>query len=244
MIKSLVYIMSLVINSLDVYYGKVQILREISLKVDHGSITALIGPNGSGKTTLLKTISGILRPMKGSIKYEDKEIVGLQPHEIVELGIIHVPEGRRLFPYLTVYENLLLGSYNKKARERFKDNLEKILTIFPILKERLHQKAGTLSGGEQQMLAIARALMAEPRLLLIDEPSLGLAPKIIDTVYEHIKTLKESEKITILLAEQNAAKAFEVSDYVYVLETGRVVREGKAVELIQDEEIRKVYLGI
>jgi branched-chain amino acid transport system ATP-binding protein len=236
--------MSLVINSLDVYYGKVQILREISLKVDHGSITALIGPNGSGKTTLLKTISGILRPMKGSIKYEDREIVGLQPHEIVELGIIHVPEGRRLFPYLTVYENLLLGSYNKKARERFKDNLERILTIFPILKERLHQKAGTLSGGEQQMLAIARALMAEPRLLLIDEPSLGLAPKIIDTVYKHIKTLKESEKITILLAEQNAAKAFEVSDYVYVLETGRVVREGKAVELIQDEEIRKVYLGI
>ncbi|MEM1610076.1 MAG: ABC transporter ATP-binding protein [Sulfolobales archaeon] len=233
----------LVIESLDVFYGNVQILRGVSMHVREGNITALIGPNGSGKTTLLKTISGLLKPLKGSIRYEGKELTLLKPHEIVELGIVHVPEGRRLFPNLSVYENLKLGAYSKRARNRFEENLDKVLAMFPILKERLKQKAGTLSGGEQQVLAIARALMAEPRVLLIDEPSLGLAPKVIDAVYKYISDLRE-RRITILLAEQNAAKALEVSDYTYVIEIGRIVKHGRSLELVGDDEIRKSYLGL
>lgn len=236
--------MKLVIRSLDVYYGRIQILREVNMSVKENTITAVIGPNGSGKTTLLKTISGILRPAKGSILYEDEDVTRLEPHEIVAKGIIHVPEGRRIFPYLTVRENLILGAYPKHARRNLRDNLEKVLALFPVLKERLNQRAGTLSGGEQQMLAIARALMAEPRLLMIDEPSLGLAPRIIDLVYEQIRKLVDREKITVLLAEQNAAKAFEIADYVYVLEIGRIVKEGSPEEVSKDEEVRKAYIGI
>ncbi|PWV36660.1 MAG: ABC transporter ATP-binding protein [Desulfurococcaceae archaeon] len=235
---------SLHVRSLDVFYEKAHILKGVSIDVAEGSITALIGPNGSGKTTLLKTISGLVKPVRGSISYDNVELVGREPHEIVEIGIIHVPEGRRLFPYLSVYENLKLGSYSRRARERFRENLEKVLSIFPLLRDRLWQKAGTLSGGEQQMLAIARALMAEPRVLLIDEPSLGLAPKIVDLVYKHIEELRSREKITMLIAEQNAMKAFEVSDHVYVLEIGRVIKSGKPSELAEDEEVKKAYLGI
>jgi len=231
------------IRALDVFYGSIQILRDISLDVDPGSITALIGPNGSGKTTLLKAISGLVRTLRGSIIYDGKELTAMEPHEIVELGVVHVPEGRRIFPRLSVYENLMLGAYSKRARERFEENLERVLSLFPVLRERLRQKAGTLSGGEQQMLAIARAIMAEPRVLLIDEPSLGLAPKIVDTVYKYIKALNE-EGITILLAEQNAAKALEISDYVYVIEVGRIIKHGRSQELVGDDEIRKAYLGI
>lgn len=234
----------LIVRSVDVFYGKIQILRGVSIEVSIGSITALIGPNGSGKTTLLKTISGLVKPARGAIELNGENIAGLEPHRIVEKGIVQVPEGRRLFPYLTVYENLRLGAYTRRARERFEDNLERVLAIFPILRERLRQKAGTLSGGEQQMLAIARALMAEPKILMLDEPSLGLAPKIIDALFNQIKSLRDSEKITILLAEQNAAKAFEISDHVYVMELGRIVKAGTPSELADDPDIKKAYLGI
>jgi len=240
----MVSITGLIVRSVDVFYGKIQILRGVSIEVNAGSITALIGPNGSGKTTLLRTISGLAKPARGAIELDGENIVGLEPHRIVEKGIIHVPEGRRLFPYLTVYENLRLGAYTRRARERFKDNLERVLEIFPILRERLKQKAGTLSGGEQQMLAIARALMAEPKILMLDEPSLGLAPKIIDALFNQIKTLRDSEKITILLAEQNAAKAFEISDHIYVMELGRIIKTGIPAELAEDLDIKKAYLGI
>jgi len=240
----MVSITGLIVRSVDVFYGKIQILRGVSIEVNAGSITALIGPNGSGKTTLLRTISGLAKPARGAIELDGENIVGLEPHRIVEKGIIHVPEGRRLFPYLTVYENLRLGAYTRRARERFKDNLERVLEIFPILRERLKQKAGTLSGGEQQMLAIARALMAEPKILMLDEPSLGLAPKIIDALFNQIKTLRDSEKITILLAEQNAAKAFEISDHLYVMELGRIIKTGIPAELAEDLDIKKAYLGI
>ncbi|MGC9149107.1 MAG: ABC transporter ATP-binding protein [Sulfolobales archaeon] len=236
--------MDLIVKSLYVSYRIVPILRDINIAVSKNTITALIGPNGSGKTTLLKTISGLIKPVKGSIIYGDIDLLRLEPHEIVERGIIHVPEGRRIFPYLTVYENLMLGAYTKRARKRFHDNLERVLTLFPVLKERLSQKAGTLSGGEQQMLAIARALMGEPEILLIDEPSLGLAPKVIDLVFNHIKKLRDEEKMTILLAEQNVFKAFEIADYIYVLEIGRIIRSGEPRELAGDEEIRKAYLGL
>jgi branched-chain amino acid transport system ATP-binding protein len=240
----MVSITGLIVRSVDVFYGKIQILRGVSIEVNTGSITALIGPNGSGKTTLLRTISGLAKPARGAIELDGENIVGLEPHRIVEKGIVHVPEGRRLFPYLTVYENLRLGAYTRRARERFKDNLERVLEIFPILRERLKQKAGTLSGGEQQMLAIARALMAEPKILMLDEPSLGLAPKIIDALFNQIKTLRDSEKITILLAEQNAAKAFEISDHIYVMELGRIIKTGIPAELAEDPDIKKAYLGI
>jgi len=240
----MVSITGLIVRSVDVFYGKIQILRGVSIEVNAGSITALIGPNGSGKTTLLRTISGLAKPARGAIELDGENIVGLEPHRIVEKGIVHVPEGRRLFPYLTVYENLRLGAYTRRARERFKDNLERVLEIFPILRERLKQKAGTLSGGEQQMLAIARALMAEPKILMLDEPSLGLAPKIIDALFNQIKTLRDSEKITILLAEQNAAKAFEISDHIYVMELGRIIKTGIPAELAEDLDIKKAYLGI
>ncbi len=232
------------VRSLDVFYGKAHILKGVNIDVAGGSITALIGPNGSGKTTLLKAISGIVKPARGSISYDGLDLTGREPHEIVGIGVVHVPEGRRLFPYLSVYENLKLGSYIGRARERFSENLERVLSIFPVLRERLWQKAGTLSGGEQQMLAIARAVMAEPKVLLIDEPSLGLAPKMVDMVFKHIEELRSGEGISILLAEQNAAKAFEISDQVYVLEIGRVIRSGKPSELVGDEEVRKAYLGI
>ncbi|MEM4672529.1 MAG: ABC transporter ATP-binding protein [Sulfolobales archaeon] len=176
--------------------------------------------------------------------FEGLDITRLEAHEIVERGIIHVPEGRRLFPLMTVYENLMLGAFNRRARRNFKDNLEKVLNIFPILRERLTQKAGTLSGGEQQMLAIARGLIAEPRLLILDEPSLGLSPRVIEQIFQKIKELREKEDITIMLIEQNVVKALEISDYAYIIEMGSVVREGDPEKLLRDPEIRKVYLGV
>ncbi|MEZ0290664.1 MAG: ABC transporter ATP-binding protein [Sulfolobales archaeon] len=219
-------------------------MRDLSLSIERGSITAVLGPNGAGKTTLARTISGLIKPVKGFILFEGLDIAKLEPHKIVELGVIHVPEGRRLFPYMTVYENLLLGAYSKRAREKFRDNLERVFNIFPILRERLRQKAGTLSGGEQQMLAIARTLIAEPRLLILDEPSQGLAPKIIEQIFSKIKELRDQENITVMLIEQNAVKALEISDYAYIIEMGSVVKEGDSAKLSQDQEIRRVYLGI
>lgn len=232
------------IDSINVFYGYAHILRDLSLTIEKGSITAIIGPNGAGKTTLAKTVIGLLRPKSGSIMFDGEDISKKHPYQIVERGIILVPEGRGLFPRLTVYDNLRLAAFTKRARKRLNENLEKIFNIFPRLKERIAQKAGTLSGGEQQMLAIARALMAEPKVLMIDEASLGLAPKLVDLIFDKIREIHREENITIISIEQNAFKAFEIADYVHVIEMGRVIKSGVPKELMQDPEVRRAYLGI
>ena len=230
------------VKSVDVFYGDLQVLWGISLKVEKGEIVALIGPNGAGKSTLCKTIIGLLRPRRGSISFMGKRIDNLATPEIVRLGVSIVPEGRRLFANMTVRENLELGAYASEARKNVKDNLEWVFSIFPILKERQNQLAGSLSGGQQQMLAIARALMSRPKFLILDEPSLGLAPKIVLTVYDVVKKLRE-EGVTILLVEQYAGQALRSSDKAYILEQGRVVGWGPSDNLLKDERVRKAYLG-
>jgi len=234
----------LTVDNINVFYGYAHILRDLTLVIDKGIITAIIGPNGAGKTTLAKTIVGLLKPRSGTITFDGEDITKKKPHEIVEKGIVLVPEGRGLFPRLSVYDNLRLAAYAKRARERINENLERVFNIFPRLKERLHQKAGTLSGGEQQMLAIARGLMAEPKVLIIDEASLGLAPKLVSLVFEKIKEIHKEEGTTIVVIEQNAYMALETADYAYVIEMGRVAKSGEAGELMEDPEVRRVYLGI
>jgi branched-chain amino acid transport system ATP-binding protein len=232
------------VNGINVFYGYAHILKDLTMSVDKDTITAVIGPNGAGKTTLAKTIMGLLKPRSGSITFNGEDITGKDPYQIVERGIVMVPEGRGLFPRLSVYDNLRLAAFTKRAREHLNENLERVFNIFPRLKERINQKSGTLSGGEQQMLAIARALIAEPKVLIIDEASLGLAPKLVDLVFEKIKKIHEEENITIISIEQNAFKALQISDYVYVIEMGRVIKSGEPEELFKDPELRKVYLGI
>jgi len=231
------------IENLHINYGAINAVKGINLEVKEKSIVSLIGANGAGKTTTLRTISGLIKATKGSIKYFGKEIINLQPNKIVELGISQTPEGRLIFSNLTVEENLLMGAYTRKDKSEYKKELEFIFSIFPRLKERMKQSGGTLSGGEQQMLAIARAIMSKPKLLLLDEPSLGIAPKLVQTIFEKIVALNKEAGITILLVEQNANFSLAISDYTYVLETGTVVMEGKSDELIKDERIRKAYLG-
>ncbi|MEM4770323.1 MAG: ABC transporter ATP-binding protein, partial [Acidilobaceae archaeon] len=205
------------------YYGKIQVLRGVSLRLPEGSIVAVLGPNGAGKTTLLKTIMGITIPIEGSIKLYDRDVSKLPPHVKVDLGLTMVPEGRRLFPDLTVLENLQMGAYTRRAREKMRDSLEIVFNLFPVLKERLNQKAGTLSGGEQQMLAIARALMSKPKIILLDEPSQGLAPKVAWSVAETLESIMRELGVSILLVEQNIAIALDRAEYVYVMEQGRIV---------------------
>ncbi len=231
------------IENLHINYGAINAVKGINLEVKEKSIVSLIGANGAGKTTTLRTISGLIKATKGSIKYFGKEIINLPPNKIVELGISQTPEGRLIFSNLTVEENLLMGAYTRKDKTEYKKELEFIFSIFPRLKERMKQSGGTLSGGEQQMLAIARAIMSKPKLLLLDEPSLGIAPKLVQTIFEKIVALNKEAGITILLVEQNANFSLAISDYTYVLETGNVVMEGKSDELIKDERIRKAYLG-
>ncbi len=230
------------VKKINVGYGDLQVLWETSFTVKRGEIFALVGSNGAGKTTTLKTISGLLKPFSGLIKFLDKNIHGLHPYKIVEEGIIHVPEGRRLFPGMTVLENLELGAYTKKARVKRRDSLENVFNLFPILRERKNQLAGTLSGGEQQMLAIARGLMGAPRILMMDEPSLGLAPKIVLKIFDAIKEINENG-VTILLVEQNVYHALKIAERAAVLESGRVVLEGRGEELLGDEHVKKSYLG-
>jgi branched-chain amino acid transport system ATP-binding protein len=232
------------VNGINVFYGYAHILKDLTMSVDKDTITAVIGPNGAGKTTLAKTIMGLLKPRSGSITFNGEDITGKDPYQIVERGIVMVPEGRGLFPRLSVYDNLRLAAFTKRARKHLNENLERVFNIFPRLKERINQKSGTLSGGEQQMLAIARALMAEPKVLIIDEASLGLAPKLVDLVFEKIKEIHEEENITIIPIEQNAFKALQISDYVYVIEMGRVIKSSEPEELLKDPELRKAYLGI
>ncbi len=231
------------IDNVHVYYGRIHALKGITLTVQTGELVALIGSNGAGKSTTLKTISGLLHPREGTIYHEDRPISGLRPHEIVGLGISHCPEGRHIFGGLTVGENLRLGASRRRDREGIEQDREWIFSLFPVLKERLSQPGGTLSGGEQQMLAIARALMSRPKLLLLDEPSLGLAPLLVERIFDVILQIKQSGG-TVLLVEQNAHMALEVADRAYVLETGRITLEGPAAELRTDPEVERAYLGI
>ena len=230
------------VKNLDVWYGDFQVLREVSLQVEEGTIVALLGANGAGKTTLLKTISGLLQPRKGEIVFSGEPVHNLKPQDIVDRGIIHVPEGRRLFSDLTVLENLKLGAYTPAARPFFTESLERVFNLFPVLKERKDQKAGTLSGGEQQMLAIGRAVMARPKLIMLDEPSLGLSPMLVKTIFELISTLNE-QKATILLVEQNVNQALKIAHQAFVLKIGKIVMSGRGDELLADDEIRKAYIG-
>ncbi|MEM0365700.1 MAG: ABC transporter ATP-binding protein [Acidilobaceae archaeon] len=226
-------------------YGKIQVLWGVSLKLPEGSIVAVLGPNGAGKTTLLKTIMGITIPIEGSIKLYDRDVSKLPPHVKVDLGLTMVPEGRRLFPDLTVLENLQMGAYTRRAREKMRDSLEIVFNLFPVLKERLNQKAGTLSGGEQQMLAIARALMSKPKIILLDEPSQGLAPKVAWSVAETLESIMRELGVSILLVEQNIAIALDKAEYVYVMEQGRIVTEGSKDEIVSKKiDVVKAYLGI
>ena len=230
------------ISNLNVYRGKAQILWDVSIEVKKGEAVAVIGSNGAGKTTLLKTICGLVKPFSGEIEFLDKNIVDMPPHEIVRMGISLVPEGRYIFPQLTVYENLLLGSYLHKSPEYRKERLRLVYTIFPILEKRCKQQASTLSGGEQQMLAIGRALMLNPKLLCLDEPTLGLSPLFAQKIMETIERLRE--EITVLLVEQNVVHALTISDRAYVLENGKIFLQGSARDLLRNDLVKKSYLGI
>jgi branched-chain amino acid transport system ATP-binding protein len=230
------------VEGVDVLYGDVQAVWGVSIHVDEGTVVALVGANGAGKTTLLKTISGIIHASSGEILFSGKSLVKLRPQEVVERGISHVPEGRRLFSNLTVLENLKLGAYPPRARPLFAESLERAYGLFPVLKNRNAQKAGSLSGGEQQMLAIARALMAQPTLLMLDEPSLGLSPIFVRTIFELINTLN-TQKVTILLVEQNIHQALKIAHQAYVLKTGKIAMNGSGEELLADPDVQKAYMG-
>jgi branched-chain amino acid transport system ATP-binding protein len=231
------------IKNLAVNYGAIAALHGISISVPDGQIVTLVGANGAGKTTTLKTISGLLKPASGEIVYNGQNIAGLPPHRIVAHGVSQSPEGRMIFANLTVLENLQLGAYLQKNREIIRRELDRVFVLFPRLKEREKQIAGTLSGGEQQMLAIGRALMSRPRLLLLDEPSLGLAPLLVKTIFEKIVEINREQGLTILLVEQNANLALEISHFAYVLETGKVVLQGSSAELRQNPKVKSAYLG-
>ncbi len=234
------------IKNLDVYYGKLYTLKKVSLHIKKGEIVTLIGSNGAGKTTLLNTISGIVKPASGSILFEGGDITKLTPEKIVKTGISQVPEGRLIFKTLTVEENLLLGAYSQyslRKKKQIQGEIEIVYNLFPKLKERKKQLAGTLSGGEQQMLAVGRALMSKPKLLLLDEPSMGLAPNIIREVFQHILELKKLYGLTVLLVEQNAKSALKIADRGYVLETGRVILEGTSEDLLLNRDVQRAYLG-
>ncbi|MCS7283075.1 MAG: ABC transporter ATP-binding protein [Anaerolineae bacterium] len=230
------------IENLHTFYGHVHALKGINLEVEEGEIVTLIGANGAGKSTTLRTISGLVRPREGRIEFNGHLLNNVPAHQIVQMGISHVPEGRRIFTTLTVMENLMMGAYTIRDERVIQENLERVFTLFPRLAERKNQLGGTLSGGEQQMLTIGRALMARPRLLLLDEPSLGLAPMLVRAIFETIREINAGGT-TILLVEQNARAALKIAHRAYVLETGRVVLSGPAHELMQDERVRKAYLG-
>lgn len=230
------------VDDIHVYYGNIAAVKGISLKVYQGEIVTLIGGNGAGKSTTMRTISGLLSPKKGSITFEGNTISGLKGFEVAARGIAQSPEGRHIFPRMTVAENLDLGAYMRKDKGQVAADLDRIFDLFPRLKERINQKAGTLSGGEQQMLAMGRALMAEPRLLLLDEPSMGLAPVLVEVVFETIQRVN-AQGTTVLLVEQNALVALNIGDHAYVLETGHITLDGPAKELAHNDEVRKAYLG-
>jgi branched-chain amino acid transport system ATP-binding protein len=232
------------IRSLDVAYGGLHALSAVSLDVERGQFVAVVGPNGAGKTTLFKTISGTVTPVGGEISYNDVDLLAIAPSERAQLGISHVPEGRQVFASMTVMENLEMGAYTRNGRARWTESLPMILDLFPVLAERRDQLAGTLSGGEQQMLAIGRGLASAPDLLMLDEPSMGLAPTIVDAIFERIQHIHRERGLTILLVEQRVAEALESCDRGYVLETGRVVLQGSHETLMSDPRVRRAYLGM
>jgi branched-chain amino acid transport system ATP-binding protein len=231
------------IRSLDVAYGGLKALSDVSLDVEEGQLVAVVGPNGAGKTTLFKTISGVVTPIAGEIAYKGRSLLTVAPDERAKLGIAHVPEGRQVFASMTVMENLEMGAYARRGRVRWSDLMPSIMEIFPILAERRGQLAGTLSGGEQQMLAIGRGLAAAPDLLMLDEPSMGLAPTIIDAIFNRIEYIRRTQGLTILLVEQRVAEALELCDHGYVLETGRTILQGSHDVLMSSAEVRRAYLG-
>ena len=230
------------VKDLEVYYGVIQAIKGVSFQVNQGEVIALIGANGAGKTTILHTITGLLSPKRGSVMFEGKEITKVPAHKIVSMGMAHVPEGRRVFAELSVYENLKMGAYTRKDKKEIEESLENVYKRFPRLEERKNQMAGTLSGGEQQMLAMGRALMSKPKIILMDEPSMGLSPIMVNEIFDIIRAVSESGT-TVLLVEQNAKKALGIADRAYVLETGNIVLEGKAEDLLENDSIKKAYLG-
>lgn len=230
------------VKDLEVYYGVIQAIKGISFHVEEGEVIALIGANGAGKTTTLQTITGMLNAQAGSIQFEGTELTKIPGHKIVSMGMAHVPEGRRVFAQLSVLENLKLGAYTRKDKTEIEESLKRVYKSFPRLEERKNQLAGTLSGGEQQMLAMGRALMSKPRIILMDEPSMGLSPIFVNEIFDIIKQVSASGT-TVLLVEQNAKKALSIADRGYVLETGKIVKEGKASDLLNDEAVKKAYLG-
>ena len=230
------------VKDLEVYYGMIQAIKGISFHVDKGEVIALIGANGAGKTTTLHTVTGLLSPKSGHVIFEGKDITKVPAHKIVSMGMAHVPEGRRVFAELSVYENLKMGAYTRKDKNEIEESLKNVYKRFPRLEERKNQMAGTLSGGEQQMLAMGRALMSKPKIILMDEPSMGLSPIMVNEIFDIIRSVSESGT-TVLLVEQNAKKALSIADRAYVLETGKIALEGKAKDLLEDDSIKKAYLG-
>ena len=231
-------------SNIETYYGPVIAIRGVSFTVPEGGIVTILGPNGAGKTTILKTVSGVMDPQKGSIRFAGREIQRMDPDRITRLGLSHVPEGREIFPFLTVRDNLMMGAYTRGDADGIAQDLEMVQAYFPVLRERESQFAGRLSGGEQQMLAISRALMSRPKMMLFDEPSLGLAPKLVKDIFEIIRRINRERGVSILLVEQNAHIALKTADYGYVLEVGRVVIEDRCDRLLDQEDIKEFYLGM
>ncbi|RMF83311.1 MAG: ABC transporter ATP-binding protein [Nitrospinota bacterium] len=231
------------VENLHAAYGKFHVLWDISLSIQPGEVVVVVGPNGAGKTTLVRAISGVLRPLAGKISFLGQQVTGRRAYQMVSLGMVHVPEGRHLFPRLTVYENLKMGAYTRTARQHFAETLEQVYRLFPVLQERRNQRAGTLSGGEQQMLAIGRGLMSRPKLILLDEPSSGLAPIMVLRIFEFIQQIK-AEGYTLLIVEQNVRHALELADRAYLLEVGRIRLQGSGADLLEDPYVRKAYIGL
>ena len=234
----------LAVSNVETYYGPIMALRGVSFTVPAGAIVTILGANGAGKTTILKTVSGVMDPQKGSVTLEGRAIHGLDPDRVARLGLSHVPEGREVFPFLSVRENLRMGAYARRDADGVARDLEMVTEYFPVLAARAEQRAGSLSGGEQQMLAIARALMARPKVMLLDEPSLGLAPKLVKDIFDIIRRINRERGVTVLLVEQNANLALQTADYGYVLELGRIVMEDTCERLLQKDDIREFYLGL
>jgi len=233
----------LTMKNIETFYGPIMAIRGVSIEVPKGQIVTILGANGAGKTTLMKTISGVMDPEKGQVMLEGQEIQGKDPDHIVRAGVAHVPEGREVFPFLTVFENLMMGAYTRKDRENIDTDIEMVFDYFPILKERRDQQAGTMSGGQQQMLAIGRGLMARPKVMLLDEPSLGLSPILVQEIFAIIKRLNSEQGVTMMLVEQNANVALKAAHYGYVLEIGRIVMAGEAKKLLASQDIQEFYLG-
>ncbi|MBE1293814.1 MAG: ABC transporter ATP-binding protein [Shimia sp.] len=231
------------IKNIESFYGPIMAIRGVSLKVEKGQVVTVLGANGAGKSTLLKTISGIMDPEKGQVVFEGREIQGMEPHKVVGQGIVHVPEGREVFPLLTVDENLSLGAYTRSDKAEIERDRQMVFDYFPILAERRHQEAGTLSGGQQQMLAIGRGLMLRPKIMLLDEPSLGLSPLLVQEIFAILKRLNKDEGVTMMLVEQNAKVALDLADVGYVMEVGRIVMDDTAERLMESEDIKAFYLG-